>query len=46
MRKLGMQNPVYMRNNAEKLISYIDGLFGDGNMPQCKNVITRIQLSA
>ena len=46
MRKLGMQNPVYMRNNAEKLISYIDGLFGDGNMPQCKNVITRLQLSA
>ena len=46
MRKLGMQNPVYIRNNAEKLISYIEGLFGEENMPLCKNFVKRLEGNA
>ncbi len=46
MRKLGMQNPVYIRNNAEKLIRYIDELFGEENMTLCKRFIKGLEHSA
>ncbi|MDE5942809.1 MAG: hypothetical protein K2H30_05190, partial [Clostridia bacterium] len=46
MRKLGMQNPVYIRNNAEKLIRFMDELFGEENMPLCKNFVKRLESNA
>ena len=46
MRKLETQNPIYLRNSAEGLISYIDELFGEGKMPLCKDFIVRLQRNA
>ena len=46
MRKLGAQNPVYIRNNAEKLISYMDELFGEENMKLCKAFVRRLEKNA
>ncbi len=46
MRKLGMQNPVYIRNNAEKLIRYMDELFGEENLILCKNFVKRLEHNA
>ena len=42
MRKLGMQNPVYLKNNAEKLCSRMEELFGEESMPQCKEAVRRL----
>ena len=46
MRKLETQNPIYLRNTAEGLISYMDELFGADNMKLCKEQIRRIERNA
>ena len=46
MRKLETQNPIYLRNSAEGLISYIDELFGVDAMPNCKEFIKRLERNA
>ena len=46
MRKLGMQNPVYLRNQADKFCRKIDELFGEESMQQCKAVIQRLKMNA
>ncbi len=46
MRKLGMQNPVHVRNSAADFIKYIDDLFGEENMLMCKESIERIARNA
>ena len=46
MRKLETQNPIYLRNAAEGLVSYIDELFGLDSMPRCKEFIKRLERNA
>ena len=46
MRKLGMQNPVYIRNQADRFCQYMDELFGEDRMKQCKAVVQRLKLNA
>ena len=46
IRKLETQNPIYLRNSAEKLLSFIDELFGADKMPLCKEYIHRLQRNA
>ena len=46
IRKLESQNPIYFRNTAQDLISYMDELFGAENMTLCKDYINRIQRNA
>ena len=46
IRKLETQNPIYLRNSAEGLISYLDELFGQENMRLCKDYIHRLERNA
>ena len=46
MRKLSMQNPVYIRNSAEPFCRYMDELFGEENMPLCKEFFRRLEKNA
>lgn len=46
IRKLETQNPIYLRNSAEDLLSFIDELFGADKMPLCKEYIHRLQRNA
>ena len=46
IRKLETQNPIYLRNAAEGLLSFIDDLFGAENMTMCKEHIARILRNA
>ena len=46
MRKLETQNPIYLRNSAEGLLSYIDELFGKDRMVLCKEFIHRLERNA
>ena len=46
IRKLEAQNPIYLRNSSEELISFIDELFGAENMSQCKRLINKLQRNA
>lgn len=46
IRKLETQNPIYLRNAAEGLISYLDELFGVDKMLLCKEYIHRLQRNA
>ena len=46
IRKLETQNPIYLRNTSEELISFIDDLFGAENMTLCKEYIHRLQRNA
>ena len=46
IRKLETQNPIYLRNSAEGLISYLDELFGQENMKLCKDYIHRLERNA
>ena len=46
IRKLETQNPIYLRNSSEGLISFIDELFGADNMSICKDLIHRLQRNA
>ena len=43
IRKLESMNPVYIRNQAEGLIQYMEEVFGEGKMPLCKEYIERIE---
>ena len=43
IRKLETQNPIYLRNAAEGLVEYINELFGNDNMPLCKEYIHRLE---
>ena len=43
IRKLETQNPIYLRNAAEGLISYLDELFGQENMTLCKEYVHRLE---
>ena len=42
-RKLETQNPVYVRNASEGLLSFMDDLFGPGSMTQCREYLKRLQ---
>lgn len=46
MRKLEMQNPVYLSNVAEGFCASLDELFGQDKMKQCKDYITRLAKNA
>ena len=46
IRKLETQNPIYLRNSAEGLISYLDELFGQDKMTLCKEYIHRLERNA
>ena len=46
IRKLETQNPIYLRNSAEELLSFIDDLFGADKMPLCKEYVHRLQRNA
>ena len=43
LRKLEMQNPIYLRNASAGLCAYFDELFGDDRMPLCKDFMERLQ---
>lgn len=43
LRKLEMQNPIYVKNESEGFINFLDELFGDGNMTLCKAFMERLQ---
>ena len=42
-RKLEAKNPVYVRQQAEGLCSFLDELFGEDQMPLCKEAIRLIE---
>ena len=46
IRKLETQNPIYLRNSAQGLLSFIDDLFGVDKMPICKEHIRKLQRNA
>ena len=46
IRKLGMQNPIYLKNSAQDLMNYLDELFGKDKMPLCKERILTIERNA
>ena len=46
LRKLESQNPIYVRNSAEGLRSYLDELFGQDKMKSCKEYLTRLEHNA
>ena len=46
IRKLETQNPIYLRNASEGLLTYIDELFGTDKMNLCKEHIHRLQRNA
>ncbi len=45
LRKLEAQNPIYIRNATEGLLSKLDELFGEGRMPLCKAYLQKLQYS-
>ena len=45
-RKLETQNPIYLRNSVQGLLSFIDDLFGKNSMPLCREYILKIQRNA
>ena len=46
MRKLESQNPIYFKNTANELLLYLDELFGEDEMKNCREYITRIRRNA
>ena len=46
LRKLEAQNPIYVRNSAEGLKSYLDEVFGQDKMPRCKAYLTHLERNA
>lgn len=42
LRKLEGQNPVYVRPGAERLISFMNDLFGEGSLPVCVAYLEKI----
>lgn len=45
LRKLEAQNPIYVRNATEGLLSKLDELFGADTMPICKAYLHKLQYS-
>ena len=43
LRKLEMQNPIYIKNEAEGLCAFLDNLFGQDKMTICKSFMARLQ---
>ena len=43
LRKLEMQNPIYIKNEAEGLCAFLDNLFGQDKMALCKAFMARLQ---
>ena len=43
LRKLEMQNPIYIKNEAEGLCAFLDNLFGQDRMSICKSFMARLQ---
>ena len=43
LRKLEMQNPIYLRTASAGLCAYLDELFGEERMPLCKDFMARLQ---
>ena len=43
LRKLEMQNPIYIKNEADGLCAFLDNLFGQDKMVQCKSFMARLQ---
>ena len=43
LRKLEMQNPIYIKNEAEGLCAFLDNLFGQDRMAICKAFMARLQ---
>ena len=46
LRKLEAQNPIYVRNAADGLRTYLDDLFGQDKMKSCKAYLTRLEHNA
>jgi len=46
LRKLESQNPIYVRNSAEGLRSYLDEVFGENKMKKCKAYLTHLERNA
>ena len=46
IRKLEMQNPIYLKSSAQGLKNYLDELFGIDMMPLCKERIQKIERNA
>ena len=46
LRKLESQNPIYVRNAADGLRTYLDELFGQDKMQSCKAYLTRLEHNA
>ncbi len=46
LRKLEMQNPVYIRNAVGGLLSYLDDLFGMDAMIQCREYLKKLSNNA
>ena len=46
LRKLESQNPIYVRNAADGLKTYLDELFGQDKMPKCKAYLTHLERNA
>lgn len=42
IRKLETQNPIYLKNSADGLITFMDELFGEDAMPLSREHISRI----
>ena len=43
LRKLEMQNPIYIKNEADGLCAFLDNLFGQDKMVICKAFMARLQ---
>ena len=43
LRKLEMQNPIYIKNEADGLCAFLDNLFGEDKMKLCKSFMARLQ---
>ncbi|MBE6547581.1 MAG: hypothetical protein E7667_01700 [Ruminococcaceae bacterium] len=46
IRKLETQNPIYLRQASEELLTYMDELFGAENMGICREHIRKLQRNA
>ena len=45
LRKAETQNPIYVKNAADGFCLYLDELFGENKMPQCKKLMQKLAKS-
>ncbi len=45
LRKLESQNPIYIKNMISELCDYIDEIYGEGELPSCREYLHRIEVS-